>query len=254
MEKNGISLSHEYKLPRMRYKGNVVAQVSQADATLLLPYHVEACANNMSLLAYNVLLKVVRQHKRPIVREVKDVAEPPQIPLGFPSERKTQQSGTSADTPPIEPKHEQPATVFSFDRSNGNQQSQAQLEGNQLLGPSASASKGEVICISLTLELEAPLLPSPVTCAECQLSYEIYQEGTPVHTVWLDVSSPAGVSLEETSVKVKGDQLSASSHLHGPLAVALPFGVAASQASGQLTEDGTLRLTLPYAPLSEWIS
>ena len=93
-----------------------------------------------------------------------------------------------------------------------------------------------------------------MACAECHLSYEIYQEGRPVHTVWMTVSSPAGVSLEETSVKVKGDQLFATSHLHGPLAVALPFGVAASQASGQLTEDGTLRLTLPYAPLREWIS
>ena len=146
MEKNGISLSHEYKLPRMRYKGTVVSQVCQANATLLLPSHIEACTSNAQatcLYWLLLLLKIVRQHKGPVVREVKDVPEPPQIPLGFPSEKKPQQPGTSADAPPIEPRREQPATVFSFDRSKGNQQPQAQLEGNQLLGPSTSASKGE---------------------------------------------------------------------------------------------------------------
>ena len=147
MEKNGISLSPEYKLPRMRYKGTVVPQVCQADATLLLPSHVESCTSNAQKAGVywlSLLLKVVRQHKRSIVREVKDVPEPPQIPLGFPSEQKAQQPGTSADAPPVEPKREQPATVFSFDRSKGNQQSQIQLEGNQLDGPFTSASEGEV--------------------------------------------------------------------------------------------------------------
>lgn len=98
----------------------------------------------------------------------------------------------------------------------------------------------------MTLNLKA--------CAGSRLSYELECLGRPVDSLKLTLTDPGRQPLETATLEVRGDEFMAHSQQHEPFFLQLPFGVRGKAARARAPEAGKLVVTMPYAPLEEWLT
>ncbi|KAK9824576.1 hypothetical protein WJX72_011454 [[Myrmecia] bisecta] len=218
-QKAGLNLDPQYKLPRMRYKGDIIQE------------------------------QFIRSDKKGPVLEMQDVPEEPKFPLLL--NKRPPAAPQPAPNPTILTLPQ--AATSHLDRRPGLASARSALLGGPQPAPQpepllqARAGAGQAASTGVGATAEGA-----TASAAGQLAHTISYEGRPAEAVNLSVDLPQSsgqLAAAQIQVEVCGERVTVRIPTCPPLKAQLPFAVAADGSEAILAAEGRkLDLRLPYRP------